>query len=75
LTQGVTHTEAQSEHSALEMAVRLINLLVAIGTLTEAEATEVYDHTLASISDPAQRAATLRILESLDVRCGPHSAF
>ena len=45
------------------MGVRLIKRLVANGTLTEADAAQVYARTLANISDPAQRPATSRILK------------
>jgi hypothetical protein len=53
------------------MGIRLINQLVANGTLTEADADEVYARTLASIADPVQREVTSRTLEAMGARRRP----
>ena len=68
MTQADDKTNAHFELTALDMGIRLINRLMANGTLTEADAAAVYARTLASISDPALRAATLLILEAKGAR-------
>ena len=65
LTRDDAHPDAPFEQRALEVGIRLIDQLVANGTLTDADAAEIYARALASISDPDQRAATLRTLEAM----------
>lgn len=63
--------DAHFDSLALEIGIRVIDRLVAKGTLTEADAAEVYARILVTISDPEGRAAILRILEANDARGRP----
>ncbi len=63
--------DAHFEPSALQMGIRLIDRLVANGTLSEADAAEVYARALANITDPTQCKSTLQILEAKGARRRP----
>lgn len=47
---------------------------MANGALSKREAVEVYNRTLANVSDPAQRAAALRIVEAIAANVDPDAA-